>query len=226
MDTYTSFINNLFCHLTKNNPSASTRGAIIRKHDNVSKGDLSFPSNISCWKPYLSVDFSSKQEKILSSQDDIDQLIADSKNWSLNIDKLNIENDLISIHLNRFHCFQIVLNNVLNQSENYGKFSTNETYSIESEIDSKENIENLTQLRVKLLKDVTNRLLQFYGYSLTDPNLNKTESKIYVTSKSSNFENERINILSGPVVNMMDGKKYQTITPEEFYRYIFLSFSN
>lgn len=183
---------------------------IIRKHTKKldELGELSFPLCISKW--YSLIDTQNVEHndtttilnyKYPESDKDslLNRLIIDSSNWKIQIEQIKLKNNDAHIFFNKSSdLFNLVIQDVLEHSSTYG-FSD----IIKNDVIIKTllNVENnninqldLTNLRLKLLKDVSTNFIR-QNMSISRSNT----SNVYLVLNP--IETEQKTILCGPVVN-------------------------
>lgn len=223
------FLQKLFEFLSHNSSYSESEVNIFRAHNNKLdlNGDLSLPLNAKAWKKYLLTKSPVHENKITEyllkfeaqKYDEIYfDLIAHSDKFPLQISKCVIEKEKLLIFFNRAQTFKQILSLIINSSKNnYISFTlphkTNIIFETEI-IGSNVSKMDLTDLRIKLLKDV---LPNFLKIGIVKDNLEGTE-KILLTNKSLNQIEKVKKIVCGVVISNKFGKKNTSITAEEYYK--------
>lgn len=211
MDIFDSFLYHLFIYLTDQKPNFEDL-KVFRKHNNKldQSGDLSFSLNSSAWVKYTKSD--SKINDFIATNEKCRDLVNDSKNWVITIERVDIINNKLNIFLNRITCFEKTFKKIYNAKENYG-MNTLDFNDINIKIEDEAEITNLTVLRLDLLKKVTVNLLKNCNCEINE----QSSNEIYLTNKSeSNCISKKI--VCGVVINNKQGKKNNNIHPKEFYK--------
>lgn len=216
MNRLESFVGELQHYLTQNKCETCT---VIRKHSKKlgTLGDLSFPINISNW--YILLDTENLENtgctildyrnKDLSVEMHCNELIKTSLNWSIKIDRITVlpPNAHIFIEKSNF-LFVEVLKDILNTDSEYGSVKClNKRYKILT-CDEKNKFSNdLTYLRLNLLKNTANNLIRNCS------NCTSEEAEVMVHITLAKTCPSEIVVLCGPVLNS-SGLKTSTIADE------------
>lgn len=216
MDHLDVFFDKLFFYLTGSKNEVN----IFRKHNNKLdlNGDISFPVNSSAWKKY-SVENNTIINRYFNKEIALmDELILQSKNWPIFIEKCNIEKEKLNIFLHRSMCFQQTVEIILSKRKCYASSEIFQQKNIQIQLENTESDYSkidLTVLRMRLLKDVINNLLKKCGNNSSAASVAEV---IYLTNKSKS-EIEDKKIVCGVVIGNKFGKKNTAITAEEYYKY-------
>ncbi|XP_056648148.1 DALR anticodon-binding domain-containing protein 3 [Diorhabda sublineata] len=198
---------------------------IIRKHTKKldELGEISFPLCINKWSTLIdnkNVGHAGittiLQYKYPESDKDslLNILITESSNWKIQIKQIKVKNNDALIFFNKsFDLFRVVMQDVLEHSDTYG-FSdiikNNVIIKISPNIENSEiNQLDLTNLRLKLLKDIsTNFIMQNTSKSTSNT------CNVYLVLNP--VEKDKKTILCGPVVNENSVKS--TYKASELYK--------
>lgn len=219
MNKVESFVGELQYYLSQNQCETCT---IIRKHSKKLEtlGDLSFPICISNW--YIMLDTKNLENtgstifdyrnKDLSIETHCNEIIKASLNWSLKIDRISVLSPNAHIFLEKStFLFVEVLKEILDTTIEYGSAKClNKKYKILMFFDEKVLNNDLTYLRLTLLKSTASNLIQ----NCSSCNIEEPENEINITL--SNKCSSQINVLCGPVLNNK-GLKTST-TADELYK--------
>lgn len=224
---FSSLLQKLFVFLSNNSSCLESEINIFRAHNNNLdvNGDLSLPLNAKAWEKYLmkSPEHGNKITEYLfkyeaQKYDEIYfDLIANSNKFPFQISKCVIEKEKLLIFLNRTQTSKQIISLINSLKNNYVSFTLPHKRNIifETEIvDSNVSKMDLTDLRMKLLKDV---LPNFLKIAVVKDNFEDTE-KILLTNKSLNQMEGMKKIVCGVVISNKFGKKNTMVTAEEYYK--------
>lgn len=223
MDCLETFLNELYTYLT-GKPNDKTN--IVRLHTRKLQecGELSFPLHINSWCSLVG-----KNEvkngtifKFLNPDEDdnINKLISTSQSWILRIDKCEIVNNNLVMYLNRATTFESVIRTVLNKNVEFGSNSMckNLNIIVDCDASSTDSSENLSELRLKLLTQVSKNLIIFSEGVIVD----KQSNPDFCVNFSLKSSSDSKTCLCGPVLNK-NGVKDVITTSDDFYKYLLLT---
>lgn len=155
-------------------------------------GDIGFPTSMKAWSHANDVPFTFT-EKIIDETDIERQsaLIEQSRKWSFPIQRIQCNDNRCILFLDRGKCFENVLKNVLNDTQNYGRWkhqtteNTNDIFNVNVLLHS--NNDSLAEHRCTLIRNVLVNLLNVSGYRVTD-DTNQATIHIIVTHPRSDNE--------------------------------------
>lgn len=163
-------------------------------------GDIGFPTSMKAWSHAIDVPFSTK----IMDETDVDRqkaLIEISRKWSFPIQSVQCSDTRCVLFLDRAKCFENVLKNVLNEHQDFGRWTksteSGETFSVNLMLHSHN--DSLTELRCTLIRNVLVNLLKVSGYRVAD-DVNHSTVKLIVTHpRSDNEKRQNNNVTEAPI---------------------------
>lgn len=205
-----SFTENIFLFLT--GESKVGRSLLVKKHDEnlQTHGDFSFPNSVKSWHEYAISDKVGDTENVTLLQvigKEPTDILEESKKWNLQVTLVKHEKRRIYLFLERPRTIRVGLseglrnNVVVSQKIHEGSSAVRLDPCCEDNCD-------LTSLRTKYVSNVIRNLCA----------LNKVNSPIFVTSKSTSNSEGCHRVLCGTVLNAKSGVKETNITADDYIR--------
>lgn len=218
MDFYAELANNLLKYLIKSDINIENLRIIKKISDNFDKnGDLRCPLKLLSWKAFIKNQEDSTQ---ILNESQLKTLLDESTTWKFPIQKIVLveKTDSIIFHLNRTLTIQKTFKHVLDQGKNFGTYVAinPKVYNV-----TKASIDDnslLTDLRIHLLAQCAENLINAVGHQVVD---NQNAKQIHFTirnSKPDGGHNNCVQILCGTVTDNISGNKASKVTKIEFYR--------
>lgn len=197
-----------------------SRGAehnIIRVHTRKLQelGDLSFPLDTKSWFKFVDKTHIENKNVIFDCKSTKDELVEGSKQWQLSIDNIVIKEGNVVLYLNRNKAFKAVVNIAMEQSTNFGSFGPELNKAVcipQNPVDLSEI--KLTELKMYLLQNVTNKILSFTGYNVSKNVLQHNNAALTLLFTTAG---DKKAVTCGPVLNEL-GTKDTSTTAEQLYR--------
>uniref|UniRef100_A0A2A4K828 DALR anticodon binding domain-containing protein n=1 Tax=Heliothis virescens TaxID=7102 RepID=A0A2A4K828_HELVI len=205
-----SFAESLFLYLSGQPKDA--RSLLVKKHqDNLqTHGDFSFPNSVKSWHEFAICDEVVNKEDTTLMQvigKECGDIVEESINWTLQVNKVKEDNGRIYLFLERPKTICVGLSEalrniaVLAQQLHEGVSEVHLDPGCEEQCD-------ITSLRAKYVCSVIRNLCA----------LNKVDSKIFVTTKSSSNREGCHRVLCGTVLNSKTGAKETEINADGYIR--------
>ncbi|XP_015176639.1 PREDICTED: uncharacterized protein LOC107066492 [Polistes dominula] len=229
-----TLINNIFFHLT----GFEYKDQLIIRVNNEklsTNGDLYFPANLTIWKNLLvvkldcnndcnnilqhyahtrgielkEVDKNDTNEKVLQS------FISASKTWNYKITKCTLQKERICLFLDRPSVIKTIISTIIEKGSSFGKNpSTNKEICLTFHPDVQS---ELTSTRLKLIKDVSERILDLQGYRICKK---VCSNSIVLTHKFNGKRSKDCNTyLCGVVKNLETNTKETMFTWSQYIHY-------
>lgn len=211
-----TFTDNVFFFLT--GETRGSKGLLIKKHServNI-HGEFSFPITVKSWhgiidSSKLSVDEYESDDLLTRIGKNTVELIEESQNWKLRINKIRERKGRIHIFLDRIISIRTGMVEALNNNE----FITSRLHEKFDSVscDPLCNDNSMSSFRLKHYAETIKKMCAISGDT----------PKIFVSSKSSSIcpDGSKM-VLCGAVVNSKTGSKENSITGDEFVRYFVL----
>ncbi|XP_014599233.1 PREDICTED: uncharacterized protein LOC106784333 isoform X2 [Polistes canadensis] len=229
-----TLINNIFFHLT----GFECKNQLIIRVNNEklsTNGDLYILANLTLWKNLLVVKFDCNNycnnilqhyahtrgieleqvdenytnEKVLQS------FILASETWNYKITKCILQNERVCLFLDRPSVIKTIISTIIEKGSSFGKNpSTNKEMCLTFHPDVQS---ELTSTRLKLIKDVSERILDLQGYRICKK---VCSNSIVLTNKLNGKRNEDCNTyLCGVVKNSETNTKETMFTWNKYIHY-------
>ena len=106
-------------------------------------------------------------------------LVSKSHEWSLQINCCSLKRERVCIFLNRPQTLSLAIKNAVKNGHSYGKKALgNECFSLKMQFDKES---ELTNQRLRFLKEVTENILRLQGYGVAEEN---SDHNYIITTKS------------------------------------------
>lgn len=215
-----NFVEELEQYLTGTKNSVKN---IIRKHtkklDNL--GDVSFPLSITNWAHFIDKKQLENPESATifdylcpetSLDQQIDQLVKKTQNWTLKIERIKVIEDDIHLYLNKEYTFNLCIRSVQEMEKAYGFQDKVCESNIKVQCDNTEtdlSKISLTDLRLQILQKVASNFVN----KLIETHNELEVQKIMITTKSCKGHT---NIVCGAVLNENNKKDLSTTASDLF----------
>ncbi|XP_049864507.1 DALR anticodon-binding domain-containing protein 3 isoform X1 [Schistocerca gregaria] len=235
-DVINAFVENLCNHFNLTNESVKCN---VRKHSEnlLRDGDMSFPlyyimKNIKenkpdCELPTATIlessgtleSISESDSKKWNLEEQLTSLKEASATWKLRIEKCEIQRNRVVIYFQKDYTFRTTLRNVLQVQHLYGSCQKRKQgIVIEASVSEGDDMD-LSQLRVKYLKDFAVRAAKQSGYNTFDSSEACDCIGFILTTKSSKDLPDRMKaVICGAVVNAKSRTKETDMLAKEYLR--------
>ncbi|PZC86851.1 hypothetical protein B5X24_HaOG201710 [Helicoverpa armigera] len=205
-----SFAESLFLFLS--GQPKDVRSLLVKKHqDNLqTHGDFSFPNSVKSWHEFANCDEVVDKEDTTLLQvirKDCGDIVEESKKWTLQVNKLKEDNGRIYLFLERPKAICVGLSEALRNFAVLAQKLHEAESAVQLDPCCVEQCD-LTSLRAKYVSNVINNLCA----------LNKVDSNIFVTTKSSSNREGCHRVLCGTVLNSKTGAKETEISADDYIR--------
>ncbi|XP_059053027.1 DALR anticodon-binding domain-containing protein 3 [Achroia grisella] len=191
------------------------KGQLIKKHCEKLPihGDISFPNAVKSWHEYLTtpVDIDREFTLLRFVGKEEKDLIEQSQNWVLQIQRVNECRERVYIFLERTRAIHVGLLEALRNNEFIAQSIREGTSRVLNDPND-ENVNSITSLRVKCL---TKTIQNFCSIHLK---CKQSSPVILISSKSSSCDEGVRKVLCGAVLNAKTGVKEIKINADEFIR--------
>lgn len=239
MDPINEFYENLHNYLTGDGLKYNKNAHLLKKNSEKLSlnGDVSFPIDISIWKPYLAhPDFSGDCNILTSRQTVADgleiegdgagaHLTAASVKWNMQIKRVQIEKNHCNVFLNRLNAYQKFMKRAITENLHYGQFSkdkSNGSVSIQlidaDSVDGKNEL--MTNYRLKLVASVMKNVIGQSAYVLlpidSDQGANYSFSLTTKSTTKQTVPENSQKIICGIVLDPTNNRKMANSTAADY----------
>lgn len=193
MNFLINFNEDITNYLSKSNCSTNKNSLKLIKFVESGAFDFTFPLSLKIWRNYLKDlsedDIGKYQDNILiystkdASENGLESFKVASSNWTFKIERIEIKDHRCSFTICRASTFDRLLNEIMNDSSDYGKSLKVIGETVSLEVDNDDDNASITHHRVEIIAKVVRRLVNYSKFTLTEPSTAK--HKILVTSKSN-----------------------------------------
>lgn len=238
MDAKTDFVRSLFGYLS-NQKRFPNNNIIACRKENC---DFNFPTSLCIWKQYLNAndydlptnlktifEFNQNRHNENNLKTEIDQIINESTNWTLQIEKINFTSthpEQCEILLDRQSTFEKLIKYVTENEGSYGKVSKNphKTINIKfNHFDDEYHID-VENKSIVIYRSwlIYQTLLHLVNYSEYTVNRNESNNTVTVSHKSTetlnNEDKSKIKLICGTVKDVKNGNKMAMITATDYIK--------